>query len=787
MAPIRLKRSAAARAASSSSLTSPAEASGTSTPRRSSGKAAAARMSLQQAAEARYLAGDADGDNDEDAEGESTQGRDESHVEARDATMLDGSDGAFEDEEADDYRRASGSSRQGRSASRRGTRARSSRQRRDRHSLTKVEDDTDEDSGEPDEHDVEDEEEIDDGGSSLPQKRRPGRPRGSLNKKGRISGRGRESKGRGRSRARQYGANLDEEQDEDEEEEEEGGEPQEDQEEDASALPSFKKRHSRSRGFRIVVDNGQTAFNLVEESDGEGEASASAAAANRGRGRGRGGRGRGAAGPRRPGRRPRTGLPATRLIEDSEDEDSADDRPRPKGPPPYDEPSEVPPMEMYRCKVQGNIYGFDMDELVLPDDPDGAKKIDKYGNLLGDRKWKPASFTSSLRADPHKVYFLAVDAARAVGFRDSLTFFRSEPRLVRLNLLQQEKEDLVAAGRLHGQQRHRNVTFVAATNVFKIYGAKAVKNGLTVIDDYYENDARIRMEQAGKIDAQGQPILNEDPRTATEKRRDGDRDRDRTKRPPDSITCATSDPNGRLIQTMFGDNGASPFVRSFNWPSRRANQQRANLTEENWLMEMSGNVQGMNNELAENRLERLEKFRRYDGGDIGHEEQFSSESRGGKAGGTMDMDEADAAEKERAQVDAHYDEANETKRARQRDLFDHAPHVGPVGFYDPMTNLPHFSVLTQPTKARIEKVAPRPVIPGVAPGQRPLLGGGKVGTHGWGLMTWNTDLGVQRARRDEPAPWMTGGVKRLPAASGGEDPEFEPTVVLGKGPSPAAV
>lgn len=90
--------------------------------------------------------------------------------------------------------------------------------------------------------------------------------------------------------------------------------------------------------------------------------------------------------------------------------------------------------------------------------------------------WKCSPFTSTLRSNPHKVYLMSVDAARATGFRDSLTFFRSNLNLIKLSLLQQEKDDLIAAGRLNGQLRGRNVTIVAARNVFKLFGAKCVKS-----------------------------------------------------------------------------------------------------------------------------------------------------------------------------------------------------------------------------------------------------------------------------------------------------------------------
>lgn len=49
-------------------------------------------------------------------------------------------------------------------------------------------------------------------------------------------------------------------------------------------------------------------------------------------------------------------------------------------------------------------YQFKEDELVLPDDPVGDKKIDAKGNLLGGREFKARTFTSPFRKDPTKIY-----------------------------------------------------------------------------------------------------------------------------------------------------------------------------------------------------------------------------------------------------------------------------------------------------------------------------------------------------------------------------------------------
>ena len=50
----------------------------------------------------------------------------------------------------------------------------------------------------------------------------------------------------------------------------------------------------------------------------------------------------------------------------------------------------------------------------------GEQKIDRQGNVLGGRELTAAVFTSPHRHDTERLYILAIDACRAVGFRDSV-------------------------------------------------------------------------------------------------------------------------------------------------------------------------------------------------------------------------------------------------------------------------------------------------------------------------------------------------------------------------------
>ncbi|KAF9440928.1 hypothetical protein P691DRAFT_767015 [Macrolepiota fuliginosa MF-IS2] len=88
-------------------------------------------------------------------------------------------------------------------------------------------------------------------------------------------------------------------------------------------------------------------------------------------------------------------------------------------------------------KIGNKVHVTDGDEFITEDDPRGDEKIDKWGNLLGGRKFKASTFP--LPRHPQRQYMLAIDAARTSGFRDSLYYFRLNPFAFKLNATQPEK------------------------------------------------------------------------------------------------------------------------------------------------------------------------------------------------------------------------------------------------------------------------------------------------------------------------------------------------------------
>ncbi|PWZ01110.1 hypothetical protein BCV70DRAFT_199478 [Testicularia cyperi] len=405
--------------------------------------------------------------------------------------------------------------------------------------------------------------------------------------------------------------------------------------------------------------------------------------------------------------------------------------------------------------IKGKVYRLESDgeEVILPSDPDGDGKIDEKGRLQGGRQYKAYHFTSDLRGDPEKVYMLAIDAARAAGYRDSLYFFRKNPMILKIELLQAEKDKLIEDGRLSGQLKNRNVTMVPARNVYKLHGARFLGGGKAVTDDYYEAEARASGVKEGKT-VGGMSVEEQ------ERRKEAERERERPKRKADTFSFTTIDPQGDPVVTTFGDAGQSPWIRAGQWQSRRAALQRADITEDNWMLEMARSVRGMNSELGETRRGRLSAFPRLSrfvglyGVEPADEEPPAPVVEDGEADPADDPEALnDLPPWERAQLPpktaAELDDAHRKRKAAEQAAIDARRRRGPpVGVYEPNTHLPHVNLLTQPTWAVVEKVAPRPFYvhhhregrdSRRARTHAPILGGDRIGSGAWGVASFSLE------------------------------------------------
>jgi chromatin structure-remodeling complex protein RSC7 len=391
----------------------------------------------------------------------------------------------------------------------------------------------------------------------------------------------------------------------------------------------------------------------------------------------------------------------------------------------YEEGEEILPVPIeLNVHIAGKDYVLNNDHVRLPEDETGDGKVDWKGQLLGSRQYKMPIFQSTQRPDPEIWYALSIDTARAVGFRDSFFFYKRNPLLIKLSCTNAEKVKLISSGRLPAHLRTRNVTMLAVRNVFKLFGHRVVLNGQATMDDYYENDA----PEQGNLPAdtpapEAQQQATAAPtatRTSERKQKELERERERYKRRADAFTYASTDLHGNPWFTTFGDAGEAPFERAKAWTARRTNAMRAELNEDNWMLEMARSVRGMNKELLSGRQERLRAFGR-------PYESIEAVVENGKNDIKMAVDD-DLDNKE---------EVLGTKRKLPvtADL--------PIGIYEPLTNVPHFPLTLQSQRATIERLYERPVLDHIgdaaastaAKRNLAVLGRNRVGPDAWGVAT----------------------------------------------------
>lgn len=146
------------------------------------------------------------------------------------------------------------------------------------------------------------------------------------------------------------------------------------------------------------------------------------------------------------------------------------------------------PRLSYPVDEEGNPLPVVDDEYALPEDAEGETKINKEGDLLGDRQFLVRTFT--LINKGRKKYMLSTEPARAVGFRDSYLFFQYHPNLFKYVISQEEKNDLIDRGIIPYSYRSRTIALVTAKSVFKEFGAKIIADGRNITDDYYATKLR---------------------------------------------------------------------------------------------------------------------------------------------------------------------------------------------------------------------------------------------------------------------------------------------------------
>ncbi|TYJ54575.1 hypothetical protein B9479_004804 [Cryptococcus floricola] len=258
--------------------------------------------------------------------------------------------------------------------------------------------------------------------------------------------------------------------------------------------------------------------------------------------------------------------------------------------------------------IKGEEYTVGDDELVVANDPKGDTKIDECGRLLGGREYKPVTFTSTERRNPDRLYALTIDAARACGYGDSLAFLRRYPTILKLSCTAGERLKLIDLNRISGNLKHRQVTMVALRNVYKAMGAKVVKNGRHVVDDYYED--RAAAECAAEGIEPGSLVPEEEFVQIAQNT--GDRGARAAANESRTLASLSAFYTAGGLTTQFASNGIDPWTDG-GWGNKRSKLKTAGVTEEDWMYKTAEESRLVDEQLKGFRAERLQVLEGVDG------------------------------------------------------------------------------------------------------------------------------------------------------------------------------
>ncbi|KAH6615039.1 chromatin remodelling complex Rsc7/Swp82 subunit-domain-containing protein [Boeremia exigua] len=121
-------------------------------------------------------------------------------------------------------------------------------------------------------------------------------------------------------------------------------------------------------------------------------------------------------------------------------------------------------------------------------DDAGERKVTLTGHPLENREYRCRTFFVPNRGD--KLFMLATECARVLGYRDSYLLFNKNRSLYKIIATQAEKDDLIHQEILPYSYRSRQIAIVTARSMFRQFGSRLVMNGRRVRDDYWESKAR---------------------------------------------------------------------------------------------------------------------------------------------------------------------------------------------------------------------------------------------------------------------------------------------------------
>ena len=135
------------------------------------------------------------------------------------------------------------------------------------------------------------------------------------------------------------------------------------------------------------------------------------------------------------------------------------------------------------------MLGPDGDEYVPRErDEAGESKVSPTGAPLGGREYKCRTFFVPNRGE--KLFMLATECARVLGYRDSYLLFNKNRSLCKIIASQAEKDDLIHQEILPYSYRSRQIAIVTARSMFRQFGSRVIHDGRRVRDDYWEAKAK---------------------------------------------------------------------------------------------------------------------------------------------------------------------------------------------------------------------------------------------------------------------------------------------------------
>ncbi|KAI9674693.1 MAG: hypothetical protein M1817_001596 [Caeruleum heppii] len=133
--------------------------------------------------------------------------------------------------------------------------------------------------------------------------------------------------------------------------------------------------------------------------------------------------------------------------------------------------------------------GPDGDEYIPREyDDAGERKVTPTGHPLDNRVYRCRTFFVPNRHN--KLFMLATECARVLGYRDSYLLFNKNRSLYKIIATQAEKDDLIQQEVLPYSYRSRQIAIVTAKSMFRQFGSRVIVNGRRVRDDYWESKAR---------------------------------------------------------------------------------------------------------------------------------------------------------------------------------------------------------------------------------------------------------------------------------------------------------